>query len=186
MATTIDDTRLCRDCLRVKPISEFRRRYRGESTRLHRCRSCHNESERIRRVERRVERNNDTIAKFVTQLKNAQTPKQVELLCGAMIQRFGGVEELFAAWVQQFEAARVAQPGSKKVLDFYQAILRMIEYCDANRPNLAEVSDHDLEDEIIEGCKQLIRQHPEVAIDAAEQIGWTVIPELLTGAGYGQ
>jgi len=177
MATTIDDTRLCRDCLRVKPITEFRRRYRGESTRLHRCRSCHNESERIRRVERRVERNNDTIAKFVTRLKNAQTPKQVELLCGAMIQRFGGMEGLFAAWVRQVEAAQSAQPGSKKVLDFYQAIFRMIEYCNSGQRDLAEISDEDLQGEIMESCKQLIRQHPEVAVEAAEQIGWTVIPD---------
>ena len=31
--------------------------------------------------------------------------------------------------------------------------------------------------EIMESCKQLIRQHPEVAVEAAEQIGWTVIPD---------
>ena len=177
MAPVIADSKLCEYCLTVKPITEFRRRYRDGTERMNECRTCHNESERMRRAHRRTSRDNDAIKQFVTRLKNTHRPEQIELLCGAMIRRLGGLQSLFVAWVRQVEAAQSAQPGSKKVLDFYQAIFRMIEYCNSGRRDLAEISDEDLQGEIMESCKQLIRQHPEVAVEAAEQIGWTVIPD---------
>jgi len=141
--------KICEQCLEWKPDTEFRRRFKGESTRLNQCRTCHNETEQVRRARGRREQRDQHIAKFVTKLKNAKSNDLVALLCKAMVQHFGGVQGFVDAWTQQIDRIRLEQPGSKKALDFFQAVVRMIEFCDSTEPGVSELTDEELQREMI-------------------------------------
>jgi hypothetical protein len=140
------------------------------------CRECHNEAERVRRSLRRWDHNDKLLASFVNKIKNAKTNDRVALVSNLMIQSFGGVQGLVDTWTEQINRVLSEKPGSKKALDFFLAIMRMIEFCDANRPDVSELSDEDLQREAEIQLRQLIQSHPEIAVHAAAEIGWTVIP----------
>jgi hypothetical protein len=170
------ETRLCCDCLEVKPSTEFRRRLRTGQARLGQCRACHNLAERLRRAQRRRAWRDQRVAAFVTQLKNARSDNHVRLLCNLMLYRFGGLQGFVNAWLQQLGRVQRDQPGSKKSLDFFQAVVRMIEFSDSTRPNVTGLTDEDLQRELEAETRRLIDAHPELAVQAAGQIGWTIIP----------
>ena len=149
--------KFCEHCLEWKPDTEFRRRFKGGSARLNQCRICHNETERVRRARGHREQCDKFVAAFVTRLKNAKANGLVALLCNVMVQHFGGVQGFVNAWTQQIDRIRSEQPGSKKALDFYQAVLRMIEFCDTPQPDITELTDEDLQRELMECTKRLIR-----------------------------
>jgi len=56
-----------------------------------------------------------------------------------------------------------------------QSVVRLMQYCEQNRADPGELSDEELEQTIMDHTKHLIRHHPELAIAAADECGWTVI-----------
>ncbi len=176
MSEPSTEMRLCRQCLVPKPIDEFRLRRRGGTERMRQCSSCHSQTEKLRRASRRSKLERDAAAKFALDLKNAKNHKQVVLLCNAVIKRFGGMGAFASAWLKQAETACGEKPGSKKACDFFQAGLRLMEYCEAQRPNMGQMSDEELRTRAMYEIQRFIEQQPEVAIAAANRLGWTVIP----------
>lgn len=132
----------------------------------------------MRRASRRSKQQRAEMAKVAAQLKNAADHQQVALICSATVRRFGGLSRFVTAWIRHFEAARKESPGSKKTLDFFQAVQRMIEHCDAARPDPGQLTDAELNERLVEQVKQLIQQQPELAVAAAHRLGWTVIPQV--------
>ena len=57
--------------------------------------------------------------------------------------------------------------------------MRLIEYHDANRRrNTRTMSDQSLQDELMSITMQTIQQRPELAIEAAQRLGWRIcLPE---------
>ena len=168
--------KVCSDCLEVRPSSEFRRRFRTGQARLGQCRACHNVAERLRRAQRRRAWRDQRVAAFVTQLKNARSDNHVRLLCNLMVYRCGGLQGFTRAWQEQVAQVHRDQPGSKKSLDFFQAVARMIAFSDSMRPKVTELPDEDLRRELEAETLRLIEAHPELVVQAAAEIGWTVIP----------
>ncbi len=97
-----------------------------------------------------------------------------------MVSAFGSTEEFVQAWREQVEEARSKKPGSKKVLDFFLAVMRMAEYCENQRPKVEYLDDDQLDLAVMQETEDRIRQNPELAVQCARQIGWTVIPPQLT------
>ncbi len=180
MPTVLQGHKLCEQCLRVKPIDQFRRRYRDREDRQSQCRVCHNRTETLRRCKKRFGKNNSLISKFVLGLKNEADDRRVALLCQTMVSAFGSTEEFVQAWREQVEEARSKKPGSKKVLDFFLAVMRMAEYCENQRPKVEYLDDDQLDLAVMRETEDLIRQNPQLAVQCARQIGWTVIPPQLT------
>jgi len=176
MSATFADTKLCELCVSVKPFTEFRRRSRNGSARLNQCRQCHNTAERERRSGKRTRHNHRLMAKCLTKVKNEQNNDRLELLCGFMFDQFGGLEGFTAAWCDY--RRRAMQQGGYAAFRVFQSLFRLAEYCDANRPDMSALSDEQLQQAWEENTKELIQQHPELAVTAADQIGWTVIPPL--------
>lgn len=143
---------------------------------MNECRSCHNKRERERHARLRRGQRDAVIASFVTQLKSAKSNDRVAFLCGAMIQHFRGLEGFLQAWRSQLDRACQQQPGSKKVLDFFRSVVRLIEYCDATRPSVSQLPDEDLHQELAAETRRQVEAHPQLAIEAAAQLGWTVVP----------
>src|SRR5262245_19408290 len=101
---TATETRLCQQCLDVKPQDQFRRRTPG-GDRMGQCNSCHALCERIRRSKGRSKREDRRITQLLTRLKRQHSSRQIELLCAVVIADFGGLEAFAAAWIDYFRRA---------------------------------------------------------------------------------
>ena len=180
MPTVLQGHKLCEQCLHVKPIDQFRRRHRDRDDRQGQCRECHNQSEKLRLAKKRSKKNHALISKFVTDLKNETDDRRVAMLCQTMVSSFGDTVEFVQAWCEQVEEAKSKNPGSKKVLDFFWGIMRMAQFCENQGPKVELLDDEQLQRAALEEVKDLIRQNPELAVECAQRIGWTVIPPQLT------
>lgn len=114
------------------------------------------------------------MATALSQLKNEPNDKKLELIAGAMFRQFGGLQGFLAAWTTYTDRA-LAQGGSAACRCF-EAVFRLVQYCETKSPDLSDVSDEDLERSLMQSTENLILQHPELAVRAAHQLGWTVIP----------
>ena len=95
-----------------------------------------------------------------------------------MLIRFGWIDGFSRTWWEAVQAAGRNNPGSRMVLNSILAVLRLVEICDANRRgrDMSLISDEELDEEIVHGAEMLIASRPELAVAAAERLGWTVIP----------
>lgn len=139
--------RLCEHCLLPKPVEEFRRRSRNTNSRMSQCRACHNASERLRRAAQRERLGRREMRKMLTALKNQQTDRQVKAICREMVERFGGVNGIVEVWGRCFERDR--HVGGYATLRHVQAVLRLTEYCEQNRPDYGAMSDEELREAIL-------------------------------------
>ena len=174
MPAVIGETRFCEGCASVKPITEFRRRSRNGQKRLKRCRDCHNRAERKRRAAKRAETEQRSVAKYLTQLRNEDSNERLERLVSVMFQRFGGMQGFLKAWDSYHQLA-VAK-GGYAAFRCFESIFRLVQYCEESRPDPGQMSEEEVQRSMIEELKRLIRQHPELAVAAAREIGWTIRP----------
>jgi len=95
-----------------------------------------------------------------------------------MAQQFGGVQGLAGAIERHFVWA--LKRGGFQAVRCLQSYLRLVEHCDdmqaATRTRPELLSDEDLDREHMRTLTEWVQQYPEVAIAAAREIGWTVIP----------
>lgn len=163
------DSRFCEACLSVKPLAEFRLRSRSDSVRLNQCRECHNRAERERRARKRTTRDRRRMAGFLTKLKNESSDERLELLCRQMIESFGGTQGFVAAWICYHE--RAMKEGGIAAMRCFQSVIRLVQYCEANRPQPIAMTDEELEQAMLEQVTSVIREQPELAVAAANEIG---------------
>ena len=94
-------------------------------------------------------------------------------ICNAMVDRFGGLNELSLEWKQQI----ISRPGTAASLRSFLAITRMIKACsNLPRPGVAQLSDDDLAGELAVTVMRLVQDRPELAVEALQQAGWQVCP----------
>ncbi|MFO1095896.1 MAG: hypothetical protein U0992_21705 [Planctomycetaceae bacterium] len=103
MDTSNENLRLCHCCYQVQPIDAFRRRSKVGAARMYQCRDCHNEAERTRTIEKRAKHRQSEMFKFITQVKNARSRRQVETVVAAMIAACPSIEELALHPAQHIE-----------------------------------------------------------------------------------
>jgi hypothetical protein len=167
------DTRFCEQCVSLKPIAEFRKRSRTGSAHLNQCRTCHNRAERERRAKNRAMRGHRRMAKFLTQLNNEKSNDRLRLLSSVMFQQFGGMEGFVSAWADYQHQAM--EQGGFAAFRCFQTVVRLLQYCEETRPDPVGMTDEELERSVMEHTKQLIQQHPELAVAAASEVGWTIV-----------
>ncbi len=138
--------RLCEHCLLPRPIEDFRRRCRDKPLRLSQCRSCHNQAERERRAVRRQKMTRRELAKALNKVKNQRSDLQVKALCQEMVGRFGGLSGIVEAWSRCLD--RDLSRGGYAAFRHLEAVLRLTQYCEQNKPNYGALSDEELEQAI--------------------------------------
>lgn len=141
-----DATRLCNHCLDRKPLEEFRLRYRNQPLRLSQCRECHNRAERERRCAHRQKMTRRELAKALTKVKNQRSDLQVKALCREMVERFGGLKGIVEAWGRSLD--RDLKAGGYAAFRHLEAILRLTQYCEQNRPDYGAMTDEELLDRL--------------------------------------
>ena len=91
-----------------------------------------------------------------------------------LVQQFGGTKGFASAWFEFHQ--RTAVRGQAAAVRSFAAVFRLLQYCEEAAPDSGDLSDEDLERAVLEETKELIRREPELAVAAAQEIGWTVTP----------
>ena len=99
---------------------------------------------------------------------------RVEILVKIMIKEFGGVAGFVAAWGDH--CRRSMESGGFAALRCFKSVLRLIEFCDANRPSASALDDEQLADELLSVTLRTIQDRPELAVEILQQAGWRVSP----------
>jgi hypothetical protein len=100
---------------------------------------------------------------------------QLELISAVMIEQFGGMQGFVAAWGEYYRHAM--EQGGLAAIRCFESVIRLIRYFDEKRPDPGDLTDEALEQAMMEQAMRLIQQRPEIAVAAAVEIGWTVIPD---------
>jgi len=112
-----------------------------------------------------------------------QQRRRLTMTAEMAIRRFGGIEKFTATLV---EAANKAEVGSREYLEILLAVVRLQVFCAeeerAKKDNedlqavVELTTNDDVGRELDALVADLIRSSPQIAIDAAARLGWTVIP----------
>lgn len=102
----------------------------------------------------------------------------------AMLARFGGVGGLVNEWTTAIRTAQAKDPGDRFVLDSFMTIARLHERAAAAKAEergrradeLEAMSNDRLAAVVQKNVLAVIRENPQVAIEAARQLGWHVEP----------
>ena len=174
---TTDDVSLCARCLTAKPVSQFRRRRKGEPHRQRICRACHATTERQRRAAQRTQREQATVRRFVCDVKAATNAEHIGLLVALAERELGGAEQLAHAWLTHFRAASL-KPGGRRVMDLFAAFMRLSVACAqlTPTPDFDAMTDAELleeRDRLL--AKSLYEKLPTI-LETLENQGWTISP----------
>ena len=171
-----EQVRLCNHCLDVKPLSDFRRRSAKGDARFNHCRACHNELERMRRSQRCEDREWRQLASanagFLRATDERRALAAIQLILLAVFR--GNVTRFVESWLLQFEAIQHGKAkGSKRSMDFFRTVGRMIEFQDSHRADPRQLSDGDLDAAVLD---TLVASRPELVIEAARRLGLGGLP----------
>ncbi len=122
---------VCRQCGLAKPSEDFRRRHPGRDVRIRQCRSCHAQSERLRRQAKRSRSRRQEINRMLSRLKRAKSERQVVTICEEMIEGFRGVDGLFRSWRAALD--QDLPQGGFAALRHIDAVLRLIQHCESGQ-----------------------------------------------------
>jgi hypothetical protein len=114
------------------------------------------------------------MASFLTSVKNEQSDERLKILSHVMIESFGGMQGVVATWLDYY--AHAMDQGGYAAWRCVQAMVRLMQYSEANRPDLADMTKLEAEEYLFRYAKTVIEREPELAVAAAESLGWTVIP----------
>lgn len=125
-------TFVCRQCFSEQPAEEFRRRRPGHDQRILQCRSCHAQAERLRRRAMRSRVSRQEVNRILSRLKRAKSERQAEAVCEEMITGFGGITGFVHSWRVILD--RDLEMGGFAALRHIDAVLRLIQHCEARQP----------------------------------------------------
>ena len=136
-------TRVCQGCFQSRPVTDFRRKAREASDRSARCRSCHNEAERLRRSRARRQVTGKEMVEILAKLRDESNNARVVAICDQMTRRFGGVEGFIRVW--EACLTRDLEKGGYAAFRHLAAVVRLAQYCEETRPSPESMTDEQLE-----------------------------------------
>lgn len=187
MSTAVEAEKICSACGRLLPVRLFRVRCRASGVRHNECGRCHND-QRNRRAARKRQKDLSQLLQDVNRNGSLRRYPKVEALATAAIARFGGLDRLVRLWRQVTEQAHEqGKPHvavrSLEALGHLLTVAARSEQIAAQetREALAQMSDQELREAELRAVKLAIWEQPELAVAAAVELGWVVIPASDTG-----
>jgi hypothetical protein len=110
---------------------------------MNQCCDCHRQAERVRRARAATKRDRSRVAGALTRLREAQSDGQVRALCSEIVRRLGGVSAFMDAWTTVLH--RDLRSGGYAAFRHFDAIVRLVQYCERNRPDYSRFTDEQLE-----------------------------------------
>ena len=139
-----DPQRRCESCLLEYPLQQFRRRRRGQESRMRQCRFCHNLRERLRRAAIRHRLSRREMAKAMTHLKNCTAATRVPVFCAEMVQHLGGADAFLDVWRNCID--RDLAKGGLPAFRHLAVLLKFMDYCEPEPVDYSTMSDEELMD----------------------------------------
>lgn len=167
--------RRCTKCLRIKPLAEFRLRYSGTDKRHGECGDCFNKLERERRL-REKKRAPHRYAQTIN--RNAHDALRMAVVTSQMVDNFRGVDGLAQYWKAAIDEA-ASKGKNHLVVRSMVAITNLAAACHAleqSQPRNELLEDQDLQHQLEQSVVRLVSKNPRLVLDAAEQLGWRIIP----------
>jgi hypothetical protein len=162
------ELRLCGKCCRALPVSEFRRRSKSSESRSSDCRACHNHYEHARIQKQRKQVRRRIVRKAADEVARCRTVDQAALIISMLPAAFGGVEKLFRFWMD--EVQRGGHPH--EIVRYCELWYRFELLQDsAATHRLHQLNSPEGRAALREELHGLIRKHPEIAVQAAKEIG---------------
>ena len=168
-----EENRFCETCTKWQVITEFRKRRRSGSARMRQCRTCHNLAERNRRTRLRLQNDRKRVRSFLTELKNEDSNDRVRLLCNEMFKQFGGFQGFVDAW-NTYQQRALAE-GGFAAFRCFAAVFRLLEYCSETEPDMRQLTDEELQRELLISVRSLLISEPELIASTVKELGWTLV-----------
>jgi len=112
---------------------------------------------------------------MVTHIRRARSNRQIAAVVADTIDFFDGYQGFISSWGAYIRDLRQQRRRkSKKLSDFYQAVIRLIE---ASQSPIKELSDDELTAVLFEQIEKLIVSNPEIILVAARAVGKDVKPD---------
>ena len=136
-------TRICDYCLQRQPLSEFRLRCRNKPARTRECRGCHNARERARRHSKQTSRIEKSMRSCFSNLEKADAIPKVDSILENVVGAVGGARRFVELWQQLI--VRDIGKGGYRAFRHFQAILKLAQYCESQRPDYSQFTEEELE-----------------------------------------
>ncbi len=117
------------------------------------------------------------LQKFATAYCSTRDQNRRQLICDMAIQEAGGFTQFLKIWHSTISTMIASGKNSPRLLRLYELVFELMrEEDDRNRESLKNLPDDDLEELVHSQIKEAIHQDPQLAIDAAESLGWKLTP----------
>ena len=177
IVATDEEIRICSECAELKPLTSFRRRYRGRPQRMGVCNSCHAARERIRRNRNRHQLDQLAIQKFATAYCSTRNHERRRLITAMGLQAVGGLEPFLKKWLAAIQDLTTRRQSSPRLLRLFELLWELQREQDfRRRAALKNASVEDLGDVVESKLADWIERDPEMVVMAASKVGWTLIP----------
>ena len=135
MTTTIEpEMRICSECCEVKPLTEYRRRFKDRDVRMHQCRACHLAAERYRLLRRKAKHTAGRMQAISTACRRSRNMNRLMLMLELSIHASGGVGNLMQDWHAAVRDNIERRKPTPRLLGFYEAIISLVALLDRRRP----------------------------------------------------
>ena len=151
--------------------------YRDRPDWMNTCNSCHAAQQRGRRARKRRQQQGMAIQKFASAYVATRDQNRRQLIFKIAIQEAGGFTQFLKTWHDTVSAMIASGSGSPRLLRLFELIFELLREDDErNRQALKDLPDDDLEALVKNQVTDVIRQNPQLAIDAAKALGWKLTP----------
>jgi len=131
----------------------------------------------------RQEGREGVLRRFVRRAGRQTLDRRLRSLTASVLQRLGGVEAVAELLVHEAKAIRAERPRDPLPLHAAMAIVRLTEYVDASgkmdetpeEDSYSGLSVDEIKARMRLSIIDLIRKEPEIAVAAAEALGWRLI-----------
>jgi len=169
----VEATQCCNFCARLLPVEYFRRKSRKSEQRHSQCRDCHTA---YRREYERKKRHKHIVSVAGEIVNSKRDRNLVILLVHELNRRFKGTAAVAELWSDATTEA-VARGRSYTSFRLLQGFLELAVVArELREEQMEDSTQNELQQYITAETLQLIREKPEIAVSAAESIGWTVLP----------
>lgn len=166
----------CTTCGETKPIADFLtpdgRSHANKPNRCRACRTAHANAMNLNagRKEARAE-----LIAFTAEVNRRKTTQLSSIdLADGMLNQWQGLQGFCRGWFGQIQMAAAEKPGSKVVLDAYNAVARLVMAAAANQPSINDLellTDAELEKKFVEQVTQLAPRLGSVEVESVEVDG---------------
>lgn len=162
---------VCSRCCKALPETAFRRRSKSSTLRMRECGGCHARYERERRRSQRQEAASIILQKSASVIARASNLERLSALLDLLVQQLGGPQKFYQCWLDEIERLKSKRRPTFRLLRFCEMLANAEFLHDAEiHERRMQINAPEWRSSLHSELRQLITKHPEVVIEAAEEL----------------